>query len=79
MDVQEDLLMRLIYSSSLEKEMATHSSILAWKIPRMRSLAGLSPWSCKELDMTEQLQFTPCTIPYNSKNQTNKKYLTIRE
>ena len=37
----------------LEKEMATHSSIL---IPGeshgQRSLAGYSPWGCKELDMT---------------------------
>ena len=35
----------------LEKEMATHSSTLAWKIP-WRSLVGYSPWGCKELDMT---------------------------
>ena len=31
----------------LEKEMATHSSILAW------SLAGYSPWVCKGSDMNE--------------------------
>ena len=31
--------------------MATHSSILAWKIPR-RSLAGYSPWGHEESDMT---------------------------
>ena len=36
----------------LEEEMATHSSILAWKIPQ-RSLAGYSPWGHKELNMTE--------------------------
>ena len=35
--------------------MATHSSILAWKIPQ-RSLAGYSPWGHKELDMTEQTE-----------------------
>ena len=28
----------------LEKEMATHSSIFAWKIHRQRSLVGYSPW-----------------------------------
>ena len=28
----------------LKKEMATHSSILAWKIPWTRSLVGYSPW-----------------------------------
>ena len=40
----------------LEKGMATHSSILAWKIPGkngQKSLAGYSPWGCKESDMTE--------------------------
>jgi len=38
---------------SLEKKMATHSSILAWRIHRQRSLAGYSPWSHKESDATE--------------------------
>ena len=37
----------------LEKGMATHSSILAWRIHGQRSLVGYSPWDCKELDMTE--------------------------
>ena len=41
----------------LEKEMATHSSTLAWKIRGWRSLVGHSPWGCKESDMTEQLHF----------------------
>ena len=36
----------------LDKSLATHSSILAW---RRRSLAGYSPWGRKQLDMTEQL------------------------
>ena len=40
----------------LEKEMATHSSILAWKIQwRWRKLVGYSPWGRKESDMTERL------------------------
>ena len=37
----------------LEEEMATHSSVPAWDIPRTRSLAGYCPKGCKELDMTE--------------------------
>ena len=38
--------------------MATHSSI-AWEIPWTKeSLVGYSPWSCKESDMTEQLNKT---------------------
>ena len=40
---------------TLEKEMATHSSILAWKIHRQRSLEDYSLWGCKESDTTEQL------------------------
>ena len=39
----------------LEKEMATHSSILAWRIPyRQRSLAGYSLWGRKQSDTTVQ-------------------------
>ena len=34
----------------LEKEMATHSSILAWRIRGQRSLVGYSPWGHKESD-----------------------------
>ena len=37
----------------LEEGMATHSSILAWRIHGQRRLVGYSPWGCKELDMTE--------------------------
>ena len=36
---------------ALEKEMATHSSILAWKIPRMEE-SGMLQWGHKESDMT---------------------------
>ena len=42
----------------LEKEMATHSSILAGKSHGRRSLVGYSPWDHKELDTTERLHFT---------------------
>ena len=35
--------------------MATHSSILAWRIPWTWSLVGYSPRGCKESDTTEQL------------------------
>ena len=34
----------------LEKEMATHSSTLAWKSHGWRSLGGCSPWGRNELD-----------------------------
>ena len=38
---------------ALEKEMATHSSVLAWRIPGMGSLMGCRLWGCTESDMTE--------------------------
>ena len=37
----------------LEKEMTTHSSILAWEISWTEELAGYTPWDHKELDTTE--------------------------
>ena len=40
----------------LEKEMATHSSILAWEIQwTEKSLVGYSPWGHKESDMTQHV------------------------
>ena len=38
-----------------EKEMATHSSILAWRIPRTEESGGYSPQGHKEPDMIAQL------------------------
>ena len=43
------------WEDPLEEDIATHSSILAWRIPMERRLEGYTPWGCKELDMTEQL------------------------
>ena len=46
----------------LEEAMATHPSILAWRIPQMRSLAGYSLWGHKESDTTERLSTHTHTI-----------------
>ena len=43
--------------ASPEKEMATHSTTLARKIPGQGSLVGCSPWSHEESDTTEWLHF----------------------
>ena len=37
----------------LEKEMATHSSILAWRIPDRGAWQATVPWGHEEWDMTE--------------------------
>ena len=47
---QETQVRSLGWEDPLEKEMATHSSVLAWEIPRTEE--GYSPWGCKESDMT---------------------------
>ena len=38
---------------ALEKEMATRSSVLAWRIPGMGSLVGCRLWGRTESDTTE--------------------------
>ena len=38
---------------ALEKEMATHSSVLAWRIPGTGSLVGCRLWDRTESDTTE--------------------------
>ena len=40
---------------SLEENMATHSGILAWRIPRTEEPGGLQSTGHKELDTTEWL------------------------
>ena len=37
----------------LEKEIAAHSSILAWESSGQRTLVGSSPWGYKESDRTQ--------------------------
>ena len=41
------------WEDPLEKDMATHSGPLAWKIPWIEE-PGYSPWGRKESDMIEQ-------------------------
>ena len=44
----------LSWEDPLEKEMATHTSILAWEIPWTEEPGGPQrPWDCKELDTTD--------------------------
>ena len=49
-ETQEMWVGSLHWEDSLEKEMATHPSILAWKIPCQRSLVGYSPGDSEDLD-----------------------------
>ena len=56
--MQETWVKSLGQEDSLENEMATHSSTLAWKILwTEKPGAGYSPWGRKESDTTEWLHF----------------------
>ena len=47
--MQETSVQPLDWEDPLEKEMVTHSSTLAWRIP----WTGYRPWGHRELDTTE--------------------------
>ena len=44
--MQETQVQSLAQKDALEKELATHSSVLACEIPWTENLAGYSPWGC---------------------------------
>ena len=53
--MQETRVQSLDQEESLEKGLATHSSVLAWKIPRTEEPGGLQSMGSQKLDKTEQL------------------------
>ena len=57
--VQETWVPSMGWEHPLAQGMATHSSILGWRIPMDRgALVGCSPWGRKESDTTERLSTT---------------------
>ena len=55
--MQETWVQSLGWKDPLEKGMATHASILAWRVPWTEELGGLQSTGRKESDMTERLHF----------------------
>ena len=53
--MQEIQVQSLGQEDPLKNEAASHSSILAWGIPRTEELVSYSPWGCKESDTAERL------------------------
>ena len=53
--MQEIQIGSLGWEDALEKGMATHSRILAWRIPWTEVPGGHSPCGCKTSRMSEQL------------------------
>ena len=52
---QETQVQSLGWEGPLEKALATHSRILAWRIPWTEEPGGLLSWGRKESDTIEQL------------------------
>ena len=78
--MQETWVRSLGWEDLLEKGMATHSSILAWRML-------YSPWGHKELDTTERLSLSFCSdlahthallIKINSVNQLKRLFWISR-
>ena len=62
------------WEDPLEEAMATHSSILAWRIPWTEDAGGLKSMGSQELDMTEQLTHTH-TLQRKLKLRENRNFL----
>ena len=58
-NLRETRVRSLGWEDPLENEIATQSSVLAWRILWTEEPSGLySSWGCKELDMAERLTHT---------------------
>ena len=53
--MQETWVRSVDWEDPLEKGMATHSSILAWRTPWAEKPVGLNPWGCRKLDKSDRL------------------------
>ena len=54
--MQETWVRSLGWEDPLEKDMATHSSILAWRIPWTEEPGGLQSLGCEELDTIREVE-----------------------
>ena len=61
---QETWVQSLGWEDALEKEMATHSNILAWRIFWTEELGRLQSMGSQVSDMTKQLTHTRATLPH---------------
>ena len=68
-ETQEMWVWSLSWEDPLKKEMATHSSILAWKISRAEEASSYTPQGLKESDTTE-----PHPYPHTLHSQKVNKF-----
>ena len=68
-----DVVRSLGQEDSPDKEMATHTSIHAWRIPWTEEPDGLLSRGCKELDTAKQLNTHTCPYLFSSADLTALK------
>ena len=75
--IEEIQVQSLGQEDPLEKGMATHSSILAWRIPRTEEPGSLQSMGLKESDMTEWLTLS---LRFNkTKNNISESWKVDRD
>ena len=63
-EMQELWVLSLSWEDTLEEEMATHSSILAWKIPWTEELSSLQSMVLQsQTGLSTHVHHVPCTMP----------------
>ena len=72
--MQETWVWSLGQEHPLEKEIATHSSILAWKISWTEEPGRLQSWGCRESDMTEWLTHAHLFTPPSNPDHANEHW-----
>ena len=60
------------WKNPLEKEMATHSNILAWRIPWTKEPGGLQSMGCKDLDTIQCLTLSFLAIKRRKEKKERK-------
>ena len=73
--VQETWVRSLGLEDPLKEEMATHSSILAWRIPWPEDPGGLQSMRSQSHTQLRQLRMQACTVETKETNDNNKKCL----
>ena len=58
--------------------MATHSSILAWRIPWTEEPGGLQSMGHKELNMTEYTRYTVWSLKISEGNDEVVNYILVK-
>ena len=76
-ETQETWVLSLGQEDPLEKEMATHSSTLAWRIPWTEEPGGLQSRGHSQSDRTEQLHFLSLTA--ERKEELKGLWMKVKE